>query len=202
MLEVIESKTGLPTIRLNDRLLASKVDPRREAEKWAEKMAHELHGIKAAIVLGAGAGYHLSALKAQAPHLDVIALEESREIIQFHNKSLELARFGIRLIQLDTDILANESLRKAIGSSYKVIVHPSAQLSFSKSVTAVKDYLNARTKESLVQIGQLRGLEIAENRKLKSSELISFKDVNLVDKEYEAEVSVETINHILGELTK
>ena len=159
MLEVVVAKSGDPTLKWDGKFLASSVDPRSEGIRWATKNCAQFFGLKSAIVVGAGAGYHLIELKRQCPHLEVIGIETNESIAAYHKKSLELLRFGISVHHAGDDAgLSVAAIRNALRGSYRVCLHPSARIVASdpKDPVALQNYLNGRSTEGLKDLIELR----------------------------------------------
>lgn len=202
MLEVVTTKCAETSLSLDGKLLASKIDPRAEAKKWVANQLESLHGIKTAIVLGAGAGYHLAELKIAAPHLNLIAIEKNKALISHHEKNLELVRFGIKVISAQGDLLSHLLIQQALQSSYKVLLHPAGAITFKDESLYLKDLLNGRTQEGLEKITALRSWAAIKVDSKKA--LISFNDVDLKKRTSDQEKAQDFFNvaPLLKELLK
>lgn len=178
MLEVIPTTHGDVSLCLDGKLLASKMNPRHEAQKWVDKNFESFLGIRSALVIGVGAGYHLSELKNQCPHLNIIGLENNKELVAHHEKSLELVRGGIKLIcTSEANMFENKILQDALCGSYKVIVHSSAHVTYGSSAHKIKDTLNARNKagfDALLEIRNCKDIAIKKTE----AEILSILDLD------------------------
>lgn len=158
MIEVVAAKSGDRTISYKGKFLASRIDPRAEAVRWCEKYEAELKGLRSVIILGAGAGYHLSYLKKKFPHLNVICIEFSNEIIKSVKESIEISLLGIDFIDFtNTRDLFNEKLvQSALASGYRVLAHPSVRSHSSALANQLALDLNGRTELGFEQIIKIR----------------------------------------------
>ncbi len=93
------TRSGEPTIRLAGRLIHSSVNPRREAERLAGSVLKDQPD--AVVVFGLGLGYHLEALRTEAPSLPTILVEPSPSLLRNALESLSPAwwhHFGPDLV--------------------------------------------------------------------------------------------------------
>jgi hypothetical protein len=74
------ARSGHQILRIEGRLLASSIDPIREASVWAAKTAAQVKPDSVVCVLGAGCGYHLLELSRLLPKTRIVVLEPVREI--------------------------------------------------------------------------------------------------------------------------
>jgi hypothetical protein len=82
------ARNGQPIIKMDGRSIVSSFDPMKEAKAWAENAVKEIGDRHNVIVLGAGCGYHLIALRERLPSLNILTIEESEEIALFAREQL------------------------------------------------------------------------------------------------------------------
>jgi len=80
-IEIINTGKGVPTLKINNRLIHSGIDPIREAQKITESIS----GYKIYIVFGLGLGYHIKAILEKLNPLAVIVIENESVIEVFKN---------------------------------------------------------------------------------------------------------------------
>ncbi|OQW50323.1 MAG: hypothetical protein A4S09_00580 [Proteobacteria bacterium SG_bin7] len=95
MLDEVRSKSGHRVLRCAGRLLASREDPIREANRWLENNRKYFSGRKCVIVLGVGCAYHLELLAQQASVENVVGIDCSDEIISWCRERLQSKNKGI-----------------------------------------------------------------------------------------------------------
>ena len=124
MIELEQSRTGQPVLKLNGRYLASSFDPIKEAFAWANRAAADLGSKGAAIIIGAGCGYHIAALKEKCPNILIVALELDAEIAK-HALSWNpiLSAHNIVIASSLTDLTDEPRLRDALAGTYAVLPH-------------------------------------------------------------------------------
>lgn len=158
MIEVVAAKSGDRTISFEGKFLASRIDPRAESERWCKKYEAELRGLRSVFILGAGAGYHLSQLKKELPHLNVICIDFSEEIIKCVKDSIEISLMGIDFLcyKNTRDLFYEKTVQSALASSYRVLVHPSVHAHSSHLAQDLALDLNGRKKLGFEQIISIR----------------------------------------------
>ncbi|MDK9698961.1 MAG: DUF3880 domain-containing protein [bacterium] len=70
-IERFPASDGTPTVRVNGKLLHSKFNPLREAERWAANVPD----CKTIVVIGAGLGYGVATLREKQPNATIVVLE-------------------------------------------------------------------------------------------------------------------------------
>jgi hypothetical protein len=81
LIEISVARTGASVLKRDGRFLASAFDPIQEAAKWAEQVHKEVATDAAVIVVGVGSGYHVAALKSLRPKCEILALDNSPEVV-------------------------------------------------------------------------------------------------------------------------
>ena len=187
MIEVIGARSGDCTISFDGKLLASRIDPRSEAERWCEKHSSELKAIKTVFIIGAGAAYHLSILQNTYPHLKIICIEFNDEIIKQVRNSIEISLLGIEIIHINaiSDLMTNEDIHSGLAGSYKVVVHPSSRIHSAQMTRETMLHLNGRLAGGLGHILKARGVsEDVELPEQKPNQLFSLIDLEPVFREH------------------
>lgn len=162
MIELVHAKSGDPTVRFDGKFLASAYDPRGEGQKWAERYLARLSGVKSVLVLGAGAGYHLEALKMAMPHLQVICIEYRTEIKNAVKSRLGISLLGIQLLAVDQskNAFKHELLRKALRAPYAVVRSSASSMLDFEFYDRLELDLNGRTQIGMQSICEIRGRAI------------------------------------------
>lgn len=175
MMEVQQARSGEVTVCYDGKYLASRIDPRKEGRRWALKQQPHFLGMRSAIIIGAGAGFHLFELKKVCPHLRIICLEFNQEIADIHSQNLEVARFGIKILPVEfSEIFHSQDVRDAVKGSYRVVIHPSALIIDASKATDAKDALHGRTLAGLQQLAEIRNWNVKASE---PKELLSIKDL-------------------------
>lgn len=86
---VIESKTGVPTIKIGDILLHSMYDPAKEARRFVDGLTMNEH-INVA-VLGLGLGYHIKEILQQSQKRDfILVIEKDPAVLRIFLEQVDL----------------------------------------------------------------------------------------------------------------
>tara|TARA_B100000315_G_scaffold255670_1_gene299640 strand:+ start:8220 stop:10028 length:1809 start_codon:yes stop_codon:yes gene_type:complete len=138
-LKVETSKTGKPTLKINDKYLHSKYDPLKEGEGWAQTF--DIPKDISICVFGFGMGYHVRAL-----------LNRIEDPIYVVEPSLEILKCALEHLDL-TEIIPkiNWIVAKDISIVVREYSHLKFQLlSHSPSVNLLPDYYNSLTAKLTV----------------------------------------------------
>ncbi|MES2856059.1 MAG: hypothetical protein V4692_09355 [Bdellovibrionota bacterium] len=126
------SRSGDPVLRIDGRLLASSIDPVREATTWSKNASAKVKSGATVCIVGAGCGYHLREFKKSNPSVRFVVIERSREVAdwglaQFSDLAAETFLVGENPGESALGTLEEWSERLfAVGA---VLVHgPTAQL--------------------------------------------------------------------------
>lgn len=102
-LEVMESKTGLPTlqVKLNNRplFIHSKYDPMKEAERLVEQYENEIDQYDHIFFYGIGFGYHVESFLAKYPHMKFTMYEPSPAIFYEYMNNRNITELPIKNLQ-------------------------------------------------------------------------------------------------------
>lgn len=142
MISTEASRSGHPILRFEGRLLASSIDPIREANTWAKRAFEEARGAESVLVIGLGCGYHVEELRALAPAMQIFVAEPSMEVVDWNlanhpNLSREKILVGSDFSQLLvewTDALSMTTAYLVHGASAQI--HPEWTDSVLKFVLA------------------------------------------------------------------
>lgn len=134
MIEIIDAVSGGKVIRYEGRLLASRFNPKREAEAWIESRMDFLTNVRTVIVLGLSSGHHISAL-LQKTHARVLVLEANEEIFEAGQKmnSFDPVKVRIEHFQSARGLRSSAAVKAAVKESFIVLIHP-ASLALNKDL--------------------------------------------------------------------
>jgi len=99
-IQIVASKTGVPSIRIGNALLHSLYDPVREAEDWVRHYGDKIRRCSDIVVFGFGLGYHVSQLLKI--HGSIPA--HQRKIVIFESR-LDILKVALEIVDL-TDVLS------------------------------------------------------------------------------------------------
>lgn len=126
------ARNGQPILKWQGRSIVSSFDPMKEARSWAEKAVQEIGDRETAIVLGAGCGYHIIALRELRSSLHLLTIEASSEIADFARERLSAnneidPRIYGEILVADKPVELTESLilRDVMSNRYAVVAQPS-----------------------------------------------------------------------------
>lgn len=127
MIDFVTAKTGERVIRWHGRLLASRLNPILEAERWLQQRLPFISKVKTIVILGAGSGFHIRecALKTKAR---IVVIERNLELIEAVAKELEKLQSRIEFVNIEAsrELRANAGIRAAVGASFVVLEHPAS----------------------------------------------------------------------------
>ncbi|MBI5741869.1 MAG: glycosyltransferase [Nitrospirae bacterium] len=144
-LQIVESRTGMPSLKVDNNALHSLYDPLKEAEAWVRHYEKEISAASSMVVFGFGLGYHIAELCRETDK-EITVFEPRPDILKAALGSVcleqELAR-----VRLMTD-MKNPALTKGdtggfYGQNFAVLHHgPSISIS-SKYFETVQARFNA-----------------------------------------------------------
>lgn len=155
LLKLETARNGESVFTVDGRSLVSSFDPSKEAHAWAQNALEQIADRKSAIVIGAGCGYHIKALKNLRSDLAILTIESSEKIatsvLDIH-PSLNASDIIIAATPFElTDSL---KFRDFITGRFAILTHP-AQAFMREAWTAdVTRFLTGR--DSLAFLLQLR----------------------------------------------
>jgi len=159
VIEFIKAKSGDVTIKFEGKFLASSYDPRMEGEQWAASLGPQLVGLKTAIVLGAGVGYQLEALKKAYPHLQIIVIEKRKAILEAMRSNLHVSLLGIQILHVEATVEAftAEMIRQGVKASYCVLRSVVSKHLDQSFYDQLQMDLNGRSAFGFKNICEIRG---------------------------------------------
>lgn len=132
MLEWIATPYGEVVPKFNGTLLASKVDPLKEARTWVAHHRKQIESAERHLLLGIGGGHQVMELAMQFPDKEFICIEVL-ESLSFSNQYAQIrAQTNIELIlgRDEKKIFKNERVHKLLGDVFTILKHiPSWQVS-------------------------------------------------------------------------
>jgi spore maturation protein CgeB len=88
--ELVDTKTGMPCMKVDNFLLHSRYDPEKEAKEWVAYHAEEIANASSIYVLGFGLGYHILEL-SRTTEKEIIIFEPRLDILKTAMESVSLA---------------------------------------------------------------------------------------------------------------
>lgn len=158
MLERISAKNKCAVIKWNGKYICSSVDPVKEAGDWVKKQQMRLSRQKNIIVLGAGCGYHLTALQKAFPSIKILAIDVFSELIEFCKKehALDLSDVAFECISSIESLVANKKIYNFLKSRYAVLKFSPAVSVHAELYDKIEVMLLGRTVESAEFLGRIR----------------------------------------------
>lgn len=124
------ARNGQPIFKVDGRSIVSSFDPVKEARAWAEAAVKEIGDRDTVIVLGAGCGYHIIALRDLRPSLNILTIEASDEIAAFArerfgaNDEVDPRTYGEILVAMrPMELTESLILRDFMANRYAVVTH-------------------------------------------------------------------------------
>jgi hypothetical protein len=124
------ARNGQPIFKIDGRSIVSSFDPMKEARGWVENAVKEIGDRDTVIVLGAGCGYHLIALRELRPTLNILTIEASADIASFareqlsSNDEIDPRTYGeILVAERPIELTDSMILRDFMANRYAVVTH-------------------------------------------------------------------------------
>ncbi|MDH5542895.1 MAG: DUF115 domain-containing protein [Nitrospinota bacterium] len=144
-----KTKHGEVTVAINGLLLAGKVDPKREGDKFANSLS--LDGKDNLLVYGFGLGYHLESVVSTRPELKrIVAIEASRDILSaalnHRDLSTLLSDSRFELVTAESEQELTKSIIEAIkdgGENWEVAIHLPSFRCIPEGFDRVKDIFDS-----------------------------------------------------------
>jgi hypothetical protein len=115
---------------MDGRSIVSSFDPMKEARGWAENAVKEIGDRETVIVLGAGCGYHIIALRELKPSLNILTIEANDDIAAFAREQFSASSevdarvYGeILVAQRPIELTDSLILRDFMTNRYAVVTH-------------------------------------------------------------------------------
>lgn len=127
MIECVTSQSGLPVLRVNGVLLASRFDPMAEARAWLERRQTLIDSIRTIFVLGWGCGYHVQALRERT-QAKIIVIECNSEIYTTAKDWIhDLEDVHVEIFEQSADLRLRGAIREGVRrGSFIVLHHPAS----------------------------------------------------------------------------
>jgi len=190
----------------NGRLLASKVDPYKEAKIWVESHADILSYTEGIFVLGLGAGYHIRELQVFYPKVKIIVFEALLDLVSA--KSLrswqENGQVSVYGGDLAWNFFSSSEAKDMLSGLYIVLQHKSSMEINPTFYQNISNRLVGRTWSSYHHILKARGTAsfLSEVQVTSRDELISIKHIMDALKENKNKTSEDVLWSCLSELVK
>lgn len=157
MLEIDLAKNGHRILRKNGRLLASSVDPIREAQVWADHVCSIIEPHELIIVLGLGCGYHIEELQTRRPQNQLFVIDSDPELLsQVHMICPKVSMVNVLIEANWNELIGSQTFRDAIGGVYRIVKHgPSCQID-EEYFKCVEGLLLGREKISFLYLMKTR----------------------------------------------
>jgi hypothetical protein len=168
-------------------LLASSVDPTREAATWADQVCKAAGAHDMIIVLGLGCGYHVTELLSRRPRSQVIVIESDQQLCDEAFKISPELYDGVVIVQNDwTKLIESQPFRDAVGGIYHIAIHgPTSQLD-ADYIQSVDALLRGRDKLSFLLLLKAR------------PELVGILDPEAIAKIGLEPVTIKTVTQLFG----
>lgn len=188
MIELEVSRSGQPVLKMNGRYLASSFDPVKEAFGWANRAAADIGTKGAAIILGAGCGYHVAALKEKCPNVSILALELNEQVA---HRALEwnpiLQAHNLLVVDDLSQMTEAPQLRDAMAGTYAVLPHLPSTDAHPEWALATARFLLGRDRLSFLLQLRMR------------PDLHSLMDPKKISGLEDAPVSIKTLQKLFSE---
>lgn len=158
MLEWIATPYGEMVPKFNGNLLASKVDPLKEARAWVSHHRMQIESAKNHILLGVGSGHHVLELSRQFPESEFICIEylENLSISHIYVQIRTLPNVELIVGDDEKKILRNERLQKILGDTFTVLSHLNSYKVSEKFYDKTKSTLVGRDWKAFNQVLKFR----------------------------------------------
>lgn len=178
------SKSGVPILTASGRLLCSRVDPMKEAQRWVASHRQVIETVPSILVLGIGSGFHVAELCRQFPGKKILVIESNFDLAASVEDLLGFEMPGVDILteQKVETVLRSSRLHKAITQVYSILAHAPSMSLDPDFYDEVLKYLIGREKSAFLFQMKLRGEfdQIFDLQKLMTSEstLLSIEDLN------------------------
>jgi hypothetical protein len=209
MLEWVATPYGEMVPKFNGTLLASKVDPLKEARTWVVHHRPQIESADRHFLLGVAGGHHAAELSRQYPSKEFLCVEYVADLsISVAYAQLRTAVNVEMIVGQDLkNILKNERVQKALGGLFTILTHQPSYGVAKDYYDGLRDALTGRSWRAFNGILKFRSAEEMFLNEInftpKEDDLVSAKDVVSFVEGREGEKSDdEMIWLTLGELIK
>ncbi len=184
MLEWIPTPYGEMVPTFNGNLLASKVDPVKEARSWVAHHRRQVESARAHFILGVGAGHHIYELGQTYPDREFICFEylENLSVSVLYSQIRTLTNVELLVGCDEKKIFKNERVQHALGNLFTIFVHVGSNQIKPEYYLHLRSALTARDWKSFNQVLKFRPPEDLFLNELnfapKSQSLLSIKEIN------------------------
>ena len=145
MIQKESARNGQAIFKVDGLSVVSSFDPAKEATAWALRTLREVGTHTHLIVIGAGCGYHIAALKNLQPSLTILTIEASAEIktavLEIHTGFNET---DILIANAPLELTSSMKLRDVFGGRFAVAVHPAQSLMRAEWTRSIENFLTGR----------------------------------------------------------
>lgn len=122
MLACDQARNGAEIIRLNGRLVCSRVDPLQEAQKWVKKVKKDHPKNTTIIVLGLGCAYHVVELKQTFNTSRIVVIEPAKAVVEWAKKNHSLILTGVDIVQSPSleELRSHSMIQEVVKKPYSV----------------------------------------------------------------------------------
>lgn len=127
MIEIVYAEDGEKVIRYDGRLLASRFNPKKEAQDWLGGRGEFLANVRTVIVLGLGSGHHISAL-LEKTSARILVLEANEEIFEAGQRLQNFDPMKVRIEHVTSAkaLRSSDAVKAAVKESFVVLAHPAS----------------------------------------------------------------------------
>lgn len=206
MIEILNAASGDKVIRYDGRLLASRYDPKKEAQDWLNGRGDLLANVRTVIVLGLGSGHHILALLEKIS-ARLLVLEANEEIIEAAQTihAFDPMKVRIEYVTSAKALRASDAVKAAVRESFVVLVHPASQSFNAELFESCRAQLLGRDWGSLNWQWNLRGAPAFDaNPRIdsKASEPLTIYDLEQTELVQNSEERERLLFKALRELVK
>lgn len=154
MLEVVNTSSGHKSFQFNGRLLSSRVNPYKEAQKIIGEKIEAYQAAQSIIVLGVGNPYVLLQLLEIFPQKNIICVEVFSELINAFISEFSSKFENLVFVHYEglNDLLNQYELREALSKSYEIVKQTSSFSVATSKYMSLLEWLSGRNSESLKKI--------------------------------------------------
>jgi hypothetical protein len=145
MLEWERDHNGNSIPKWNGNLLASKMNPEKEAQAWLERQSEKLDGQDTIFVLGLGAGFHVSALRARYNHSRIVVIETIKPIAE----ATLITDVLIWTPDSPADIFAQPEIPEIFSKRFAILRHGPSCRASPVQYSEIEGFLTGRDPRSL-----------------------------------------------------
>ena len=206
MIEVENSKAGLPIIKVNGLRLNSLYDPAGEATAWVQKLAFLEKDFQSIVLMGIGSLHHCLAFLNAFPKKNILIVETDLSLIQ---KSIELIP-ELQKCQIyhfiDARLFFNSKQGREITCGlFHIVRTPSSYIANANAFDEIETVLTGRSSYGFENYCELRPKykKHIDFSKINKSKLVSISEISEAFKLNPQLLSPEQrVLHILEELIK